>query len=69
MLFRRFEKYRKLELHPDVVFIVPVVRCDQQIDRFEAALDAIAESPEMVNIAIEVAYAGDQIQVLRFDLP
>lgn len=62
-------RFRNMEMHPGVIFIVPVVPRAQQIELFSAALDSIADFPEMVNIAVEVAYAGDRIRVNRYPLP
>jgi predicted nuclease of predicted toxin-antitoxin system len=62
-------RFRRMELHPGVIFIVPVVPRAQQIELFSAALDVLADFPEMVNIAIEVAYAKDGIGVDRYPLP
>ncbi len=62
-------RYRRLEVHPGIVFLVPVVRRAQQIELFSAALDMIDDSPEMLNLAIEVNYAADQIQAKQYALP
>ena len=62
-------RYRQIELHPGVVFIVPSVRRPQQIELFEAALHDIEADPDLVNTALDVAYDGDQIVVRRYPLP
>jgi predicted nuclease of predicted toxin-antitoxin system len=62
-------RFRRLEVHPGVVFLVPVVRRVRQIELFSAALDVIDDFPEMVNFAVEVTYAEAQIQVNRYVLP
>lgn len=62
-------RFRRLEVHPGVVFLVPVARRVQQIELFSAALDVIDDSPEMVNLAVEVVYAENQIRVNRYALP
>jgi predicted nuclease of predicted toxin-antitoxin system len=62
-------RYQKLEIHPGVVFLIPNVPRMQQIELFSAALDAIAEFPDVVNTAIDVAYEADHIRVNRYALP
>ena len=62
-------RYQRLEIHPGVVFLIPNVPRIQQIELFSAALDAIAEFPDVVNTAIDVAYEGDHIRVNRYALP
>jgi predicted nuclease of predicted toxin-antitoxin system len=62
-------RYQKLEVHPGVVFLIPTVPRLQQIELFSAALDAISKSSDMVNTALDVTYAGDQIRVSRYALP
>jgi hypothetical protein len=62
-------RYRQIELHPGVVFIVPSVRRTRQIELFEAALLDIVADPDLVNTALDVAYDGDQITVRRYPLP
>lgn len=62
-------RYQKLEIHPGVVFLIPTVPRLQQIELFAAALDAVEQSPDMVNIALDITYAGDRIRVNRYALP
>jgi predicted nuclease of predicted toxin-antitoxin system len=62
-------RFRRLEIHPGVVFLMPTVPRTQQIELFAAALDVISEFPEMVNVAVEVAYAEGKIRVNRYALP
>lgn len=45
--FRR--RYRRIELHPGVVFLVPAVRGLEQVRLFEVALDYVQEHPDLVN--------------------
>jgi predicted nuclease of predicted toxin-antitoxin system len=61
-------RHQKLEIHPGVVFLIPNVLRLQQIELFSAALDAIAEFPE-VNTALDITYMRDDIQVSRYTLP
>jgi predicted nuclease of predicted toxin-antitoxin system len=62
-------RYRRLEVHPGVVFLIPNAPRLQQIELFSAALDVITESPDMLNTAVDVTYAGDNIRVTRYVLP
>jgi predicted nuclease of predicted toxin-antitoxin system len=62
-------RYQKLEVHPGVVFLLPAVPRLQQIELFSAALDVINWSPDMLNTALDVTYAGSDIQVNRYVLP
>jgi predicted nuclease of predicted toxin-antitoxin system len=61
-------RYQKLEVHPGVVFLIPTVSRLQQIELFAAALDAIDQSPDMMNTALDVTYARDHIRVDRYAL-
>lgn len=62
-------RYQRLEVHPGVVFLLPAVPRSQQIELFSAALDAIGRAPDMLNTALDVSYAGGEIQVNRYTLP
>lgn len=62
-------RYQKLEVNPGVVFLIPTVPRLQQIKLFSAALDTIGKTPDMVNTALDVAYAGNHIQISRYALP
>lgn len=62
-------RYRQVELHPGVVFIVPNVRRPQQIELFEAALNDIAAAPDLINTALDVGFEGQEIVVRRYGLP
>jgi predicted nuclease of predicted toxin-antitoxin system len=62
-------RFHNLEVHPGVVFLIPAVARAQQIQLFSAALDVIDQFPDMVNIALDVTYAGDQIRANRYALP
>lgn len=62
-------RYQRLAVHPGVVFILAAVPRLQQIGLFSAALDSIDGSPDTVNTAIDVDYAGEQIRVRRYRLP
>jgi len=62
-------RFQRLTVHPGVVFLLPAVGRGQQIELFSAALDVIARTPEMVNIALDVDYASGAIRVRRYRLP
>lgn len=62
-------RYRQIDLHPGVVFIIPNVRRPQQIELFEAALSDIEADPELINRALDVTYDGGDIVVQRYRLP
>ena len=62
-------RYQRIEVHPGVVFLIPAVPRQQQIELFSAALDTITRAPDMTNTALDVAYAGNHIRVNRYILP
>lgn len=63
-------RYREIELHPGVVFLVPAVRRAEQIRLFEAALGYIGTDGDMVNRAIDVAFDLNRVAfVTAYDLP
>jgi predicted nuclease of predicted toxin-antitoxin system len=62
-------RYQRLEIHPGVVFLLPAVPRLRQIELFSAALDVIGRTPDMLNIALDVTYVGNDIQVNRYTLP
>lgn len=63
-------RYREIELHPGVVFLLPAVRRADQVRLFEAALDHVRGHPDLVNMALDVAFdgAGEPI-VAEYELP
>ncbi len=63
-------RYRDIELHPGVVFLLPSVRRAKQLRLFEAALDHVGIDGDMVNRALDVAFDLNQaIVVTAYDLP
>ncbi len=62
-------RYRKIQLHPGVVFIVPSVPRSGQLELFGAALDEIDRHRDLINTAVDVVYQGDGIVVRRYPLP
>ncbi len=60
-------RYREIELHPGVVFLLPAVRREVQLRLFEAALDRVREHPDT---ALDVAFDGEGRPVVAvYDLP
>lgn len=49
-------RYRKIALHPGVVFLLPAARRDAQLKLFVAALDHVRERPDLVNTALDVTF-------------
>ena len=62
-------RYRKVEIHPGVVFIVPNVRRAGQIELFEAALKEVQRDPDLVNAAIDVDFDHADVITKRYTLP
>jgi len=62
-------RYRHVEVHPGVIFLLPAVPRGRQIELFSAALDVIEHSSDMLNTALDVDYSGDKVQVRRYTLP
>jgi predicted nuclease of predicted toxin-antitoxin system len=63
-------RYRKIELHPGVVFLLPAVRRPDQIRLFAAALTTIQAQPDMVNRALDVSFGPDRAPiVVSYDIP
>ncbi len=62
-------RYRGLDVHPGIVFLLPAVPREQQMELFAAALDAIGEFPDIVNTALDVDYEAGHTRVKRYRLP
>lgn len=63
-------RYRRIDLHPGVVFLVPSVRGPVQARLFAAALDHILSAPDLVNRALDVTLTADgAIVVTGYALP
>jgi hypothetical protein len=63
-------RYREIELHPGVVFLLPVVRRAEQLRLFEAALDHVSANTDMVNRALDVTCDSHRSVILAgYDLP
>jgi predicted nuclease of predicted toxin-antitoxin system len=63
-------RYRAIELHPGVVFLVTAVRREEQIRLYKAALDYIGTDGDMANRAIDVAFDLNRVAIVTaYDLP
>lgn len=62
-------RFRKVELHPGVIFLVPSVPRSAQLELFAAALDDIERDPDLINWALDVSFDEDEIVVARYPLP
>ena len=63
-------RYRHIEIHPGVVFLIPSVRGLDQVRLFEAALDHVPQMSDLVNRAIDVTFdQTGKILVTDYDLP
>jgi hypothetical protein len=63
-------RYRAIEIHPGVIFLLPSVRREQQLILFQAALDDIAVDADLTNQALDVDISEDaKIIVRRYALP
>jgi predicted nuclease of predicted toxin-antitoxin system len=63
-------RYRAVEVHPGVVFLLPSVRREQQLMLFEAALDEVTIAPDLTNQALDVDVSEDaKVIVRRYALP
>ena len=58
-------RYREIEVHPGVVFLLPAVRRPEQVQLFEAALDRIQSHPDMINGALDVSFESDRTPVVE----
>ena len=62
-------RYRDIELHPGVIFLLPAVRRPDQVQLFEAALDHPQARADMVNLGLDVTFdAGRQAVVTVYSL-
>jgi hypothetical protein len=63
-------RYRKIDIHPGIVFILPNLPRMDQIELFSPALDDIEAQPVLINLALDVQYdARGGILVERYALP
>jgi Domain of unknown function (DUF5615) len=63
-------RYRAIELHPGVIFLLPTVRRAEQLRLFEAALRHVSTDGDMVNRALDVAFDRNRAAIVTaYDLP
>jgi predicted nuclease of predicted toxin-antitoxin system len=63
-------RYRDIELHPGVIFLLPAVRRAEQLRLFEAALPHVSTDGDIVNRALDVAFDRNRAAtVTAYDLP
>lgn len=63
-------RYRDIELHPGVVFLLPSVRRPDQVRLFEEALNHVGTYTDMVNRALDVTFDSNRsVIVTAYDLP
>jgi hypothetical protein len=63
-------RYREIELHPGVVFLLPSARRPDQLRLFTAALDHVANQPDLINLALDVVFGSqDEAVVTEYHLP
>ncbi len=63
-------RYRRITLHPGVVFLVPAVRGLDQVRLSEAALDHVQRRADLVNRALDVIFGAHGIpSVTAYNLP
>jgi hypothetical protein len=51
--------------YPGVIFLLPSVRRQQQLDLFAAALDEVAANPDLTDYALDVHFSGTTKIVVR----
>lgn len=61
--------YAKEELHAGLVIIVPQVLPARQREMFDAVLDELANSDELLNETIEISVKEDALVITRYALP
>jgi predicted nuclease of predicted toxin-antitoxin system len=63
-------RYRDIELHPGVIFLLPAVRRAEQLRLFEAALHHVSTDGDLVNRALDVAFDRNRAAIVTaYDLP
>jgi predicted nuclease of predicted toxin-antitoxin system len=63
-------RYRTIELHPGVIFLLPAVRRLEQLRLFAAALRHAQTHPDMINRALDVTLDPEgKTMVISYDLP
>ena len=62
-------RFAREMLHAGIVLLLPNVRREQQMALFADVLADIKGDPDIVNLALEVDFIGDEIVVRRYALP
>jgi predicted nuclease of predicted toxin-antitoxin system len=63
-------RYRAITSHPGVIFLLPSVPRQQQLELFAAALDDVVADPDLSDHALDVVFSGvTKIVVRRYALP
>ena len=63
-------RFREIQIHPGVIFLLPSVRREQQMALFEAALDDVSINPDLINQALDIDLSKDaKIVICRYTLP
>lgn len=63
-------RYRTAPLHPGVVFLLPSVAREAQMNLFRAGVMDVARNPDLVNVAVEIDFGKNgRPRVRRFALP
>jgi len=62
-------RFRRIDLHPGVVFPVSSVPRSGQLELFSAVLADVARDCDLVNIAIDASFDGGDIVIRRYNLP
>jgi predicted nuclease of predicted toxin-antitoxin system len=58
-------RYRSVTGHPGVVFLVPSVTREEQLELFAAALNECTVRPDLTDHALDVDFSGDRKIVVR----
>lgn len=61
--------YRRAELHPGLVLILPMVRPEVQRQLFRAGLEYVSERTNLTNRLVEIDLRRGKVDVQEFELP
>ena len=63
-------RYRKIDVRPGVVFLVPAELRDAQLRLFEAAPEHVQDQPDLVSTALDVTLDSESKQIVKaYTLP
>ena len=63
-------RYGTIELHPGVIFVLPAVRRNAQVQLFETALMHVEAYPDMINRALDVTFdPTGEVTLVSYGLP